>query len=109
MRRWSFLVVLLLSSALIVLIPARGAPTLEEVAGFPNQQVTGITVSKTGRIFVCFPFWSDDHTTSVAELTAAGAPKPYPDGIVLPLGHSGKVSYLLESGLGHLTEQRGSY
>jgi sugar lactone lactonase YvrE len=44
------------------------AATLEEVASFPNQQVTGVTVSKTGRIFVNFPDWSDDHTISVAEL-----------------------------------------
>ena len=43
------------------------AATLEEVASFPNQQVTGIAVSKEGRVFVNFPDWSDDHTISVAE------------------------------------------
>ncbi len=52
--------------------------TLEEVASFPNQQVTGVTISAKGRIFVNFPFWSDDHTTSVAEVVD-GKPKPYPD------------------------------
>ena len=51
---------------------------LEEVATFPSQQVTGITVSAKGRIFVNFPFWADDHTTSVAEIID-GKPKPYPD------------------------------
>jgi sugar lactone lactonase YvrE len=51
---------------------------LEEVASFPNQQVTGVTVSKQGRLFVNFPFWSDDHTTSVAEIVD-GKPKPFPD------------------------------
>jgi sugar lactone lactonase YvrE len=51
---------------------------LEEVASFPNQQVTGVAVSKAGRVFVNFPFWSDDHTTSVAEIVN-GQPKPYPD------------------------------
>src|SRR5689334_13635571 len=51
---------------------------LEEVAQFPNQQVTGVAVSKAGRIFVNFPDWSDDHTISVAEIKA-GAPQPYPN------------------------------
>lgn len=54
-------------------------PVLEEVASFPKQQVTGVTVSKSGRIFVNFPFWSDDHTTSVAEVMPDGTVKPYPD------------------------------
>lgn len=54
-------------------------PTLEEVASFPKQQVTGVTVSKTGRIFVNFPFWADDHTTSVAEVLPDGSMRPYPD------------------------------
>src|SRR6202000_1212071 len=51
---------------------------LEEVATFPHQQVTGITVSSKGRLFVCFPDWSDDHSISVAQIVAR-APKPYPD------------------------------
>src|SRR3954471_17050919 len=54
------------------------AAELEEVAAFPNQQVTGVAVSKAGRIFVNFPDWSDDHTISVAEISA-GAPQPYPN------------------------------
>src|SRR5207302_7128573 len=53
------------------------AATLEEVASFPNQQVTGIAVSKEGRVFVNFPDWSDDHTISVAEMIN-GEPKPFP-------------------------------
>lgn len=55
-------------------------PELEEVASFPKQQVTGVTVSKKGRVFVNFPNWSDDHTTSVAELVD-GKPKPFPDDV----------------------------
>jgi hypothetical protein len=51
---------------------------LEEVAAFPTQQVTGVTVSAKGRVFVNFPFWSDDHTISVAEVVD-GKPKPFPD------------------------------
>src|ERR1700743_1971817 len=52
--------------------------TLEEVAAFPSQQVTGVTVSAKGRVFVNFPFWSDDHALSVAEVVG-GKPKPFPD------------------------------
>lgn len=51
---------------------------LEEVAAFPTQQVTGVTASAKGRVFVNFPFWSDDHTISVAEVVE-GKPKPFPD------------------------------
>jgi sugar lactone lactonase YvrE len=55
------------------------AAELQEVASFPNQQPTGVGVSvKSGRIFVNFPNWSDDHTISVAELVN-GAPKAFPD------------------------------
>jgi sugar lactone lactonase YvrE len=58
---------------------AAAAPAdLEEVASFPNQQVTGVTVSKSGRVFVNFPNWSDDHTISVAEIID-GKPVPFPN------------------------------
>ncbi|HWB04051.1 MAG TPA: L-dopachrome tautomerase-related protein [Verrucomicrobiales bacterium] len=58
---------------------AAGKCELEEIAAFPNQQVTGVTVSRTGRIFVNFPYWSDTHTTSVAEILPDDEVKPYPD------------------------------
>lgn len=64
-------------AALVTSVAA--AAELQEVASFPNQQVTGVGVSlKSGRIFVNFPNWSDDHTTSVAEIVN-GAPKPFPN------------------------------
>jgi len=54
--------------------------SLEVVAEFPKLQVTGIAVSrKSGRIFVNFPDWSDDHSLSVAELMKDGSLKPYPN------------------------------
>ena len=52
--------------------------TLQSVATFPNQQVTGVAVSRRGRIFVNFPDWSDDHTISVAEIVN-GKPQPFPN------------------------------
>jgi streptogramin lyase len=52
---------------------------LQEVASFPDQQVTGVAVStKSGRIFVNFPYWSDQHSISVAEIVN-GQPKPFPN------------------------------
>jgi sugar lactone lactonase YvrE len=73
-----------LLGVLALLLCAASAPlfavtaTLQLVASFPDKQVTGVAVSKTGRIFVCFPDWSDDHTISVAEVID-GNPKPYPN------------------------------
>lgn len=52
--------------------------TLQSVATFPNQQVTGVAVSRRGRVFVNFPDWSDDHTISVAEIVN-GKPRPFPN------------------------------
>jgi sugar lactone lactonase YvrE len=51
---------------------------LEQVADF-DHQVTGVTVSMDGRIFVNFPRWTDDAPISVAELQEDGSLRPYPD------------------------------
>jgi len=51
---------------------------LQQVAGFEHQ-VTGVTVSRDGRIFVNFPRWTEDAPISVAEVTREGQIKPYPD------------------------------
>ncbi|OGX90522.1 hypothetical protein BEN49_22460 [Hymenobacter coccineus] len=50
-----------------------------QVAAFPDQRVTGVTVSRQGRIFVNFPLWEDGHRESVAEIVPGQAPRPYPD------------------------------
>jgi hypothetical protein len=55
------------------------AAELQEVASFPDKQITGVGVStKSGRIFVNFPYWSDDHSISVAEVVN-GQPKAFPN------------------------------
>ncbi len=73
---------LLISTALLSLFAAAlssgGTATLEPVAAFPIQQVTGVAVSKSGRIFVNFPNWSDEHSLSVAEIVD-GQPRPFPN------------------------------
>lgn len=61
--------------------PAGGESSarLVEVATF-DHQVTGVTVSADGRIFVNFPRWTEDTSTSVAEITQDGSLRPYPNG-----------------------------
>jgi len=54
-----------------------GTGKLTRVASF-DHQVTGITVSRDGRMFVNFPRWSEDAPVSVAELKD-GKPVPFPD------------------------------
>jgi sugar lactone lactonase YvrE len=51
---------------------------LQEVAKF-DHQVTGVTLSEDGRIFVNFPRWSEDVAVSVAEVMKDGAIKAYPN------------------------------
>lgn len=53
-------------------------PPLTQVAGF-KYQVTGVAVSKDGRIFVNFPRWEKDVPISVAEVMKDGRLRPYPD------------------------------
>ena len=57
--------------------PASQRPTLTKVASFEHQ-VTGVTVSKDGRIFVNFPRWTEDSPVSVAEVKD-GKLTPFPD------------------------------
>src|SRR5438045_9540642 len=73
MRNCFALVLFLVTTTLV------SAAELKEVASFPDQQVTGVGVStKSGGVFVNFPFWSDDHSISVAEIVN-GQPKPFPN------------------------------
>lgn len=51
---------------------------LEKVAEFDGPTVTGIAVSRDGRIFVSFPNWGDPLKFSVAEWRA-GQLEPYPN------------------------------
>ena len=58
--------------------PDSATTGLEEVAR-SDRQWTGIAVSKTGRIFVNYPRWSDDVPFSVGELDEEGEAQPFPD------------------------------
>jgi len=67
----------ILASPALAQGPATGQGQLTQVASFAHQ-VTGITVSRDGRMFVNFPRWSEDAPVSVAELKD-GKPVAYPD------------------------------
>lgn len=64
-----------------VAAPERAAPAPVQVVASFAQRPTGVAVSKSGRIFVCFPFWSSTHTNSVVEFRKGHKPQPYPDGV----------------------------
>lgn len=71
-----------LASASLYSLPAQAqesasAVQLEEVARF-DHQVTGVTVSETGRVFVNFPRWTEDAPISVGEVKD-GKVVAYPD------------------------------
>lgn len=55
------------------------AATLTEVYKNNDFQITGVTVSKTGRVFVNFPRWSDKYLNAVMEVMPDGSAKPFPD------------------------------
>ena len=52
--------------------------TLQDVAQFPDDQLTGVAVSQSGRVFVNFPYWSERHHLSVAEVVN-GQPVAFPN------------------------------
>jgi len=53
--------------------------TLTSVYENNDFQITGVTVSKSGRLFVNFPRWSDKYLNAVVEVLEDGSVKPYPD------------------------------
>jgi len=56
----------------------RPAGTIETVATFDGPMPTGVTVSHSGRIFICYPKWGDKVEFTVAEVKD-GKPVAYPD------------------------------
>ncbi len=54
------------------------APRVAQVASFPDQQITGVAVTRRGRIFVNLPRWTVDVPVSVGEVKN-GRIVAYPD------------------------------
>src|SRR5581483_10844902 len=59
--------------------PSNVAVELTEVYRNDDFQITGVTVSKSGRMFVNFPRWSDRYLNAVVEVMEDGSTKPFPD------------------------------
>lgn len=58
--------------------PASSERAVREVARFETDQVTGVAVSRDGRLLVSFPLWHDGHRVHVAEVLASGDFTPWP-------------------------------
>ena len=79
MKKWLFnagLAVSLLTSSLQL---AQAQAKLEPVFKDDTYQLTGIAVSKTGRLFINYPYWSDTYKYALVEVMKDGTTKPYPD------------------------------
>jgi sugar lactone lactonase YvrE len=75
----SFLAVALLAAAGELKLPtAEPVGKIQAVATFDGPMPTGVTVSRSGRVFVNFPRWGDKVDFTVAEVKD-GKPAAYPD------------------------------
>jgi sugar lactone lactonase YvrE len=58
---------------------ARRVSALAQVFADENFQITGVTISKRGRLFVNYPRWSDLYLNAVVEVLPDGSTRPFPD------------------------------
>ena len=63
----------------VSLTPAQSNHKLIQVYKTDDFQITGVSVSKKGRIFINFPRWSDHYLNAVVEIMKDGSAKPFPD------------------------------
>jgi hypothetical protein len=77
----SIIKTLLASLSMTIAAGLVGAQTraLTEVFHDDNFQITGVTMSKTGRLFVNYPRWSDKYVNAVVEIMKDGSVKPFPN------------------------------
>lgn len=57
---------------------AQQSVPLESVFKDSTYQITGVAVSRTGRLFVNYPYWTNTYRYAVAEIGKDGSVKPYP-------------------------------
>lgn len=68
------------SALILILLPLLLHAQAEPVAVIKGQQLTGVTVSDTGRIFTNFPQWRQGVENAVMEIDTTGNDhKPYPN------------------------------
>ncbi|PLS16072.1 gluconolaconase [Bacillus sp. M6-12] len=78
----------------------------ELVHEFYGAMPTGVSVSETGRIFVCFPKWGDDVKFTVAEIVGDTL-QPYPN-IETNLGNQGNITMSFISVQSIVADGRGT-
>ena len=59
-------------------LPACSA-SLQQVFHDDNFQLTGVSVTNSGRLFVNYPRWSDKYVNADVEVSKDGSTKPFPD------------------------------
>lgn len=66
--------------ALTLAAPGTAEESLDPLTEYAESRApwTGIAVSRSGRVFVCYPRWSAGVETSVAEVFGDGTTRPYP-------------------------------
>lgn len=72
---------ILLLTILRVSLPVARAQTNQLTSVFKDNtyQLTGVAVSKSGRMFVNYPYWTDTYKYALVEVSPKGVVKPYPD------------------------------
>lgn len=79
---------------------------LELVHVFYGAMPTGLSVSETGRIFICFPKWGDDVKFTVAEIVGDTL-QPYPS-LETNLGNQGNTTMSFISVQSVVADGRGT-
>jgi len=83
MKRWIAASAAIASGAVSAVVLARAGSrrriALEEVFSDDNFQITGVTMSKLGRLFVNYPRWSDLYLNAVVEVLPNRAARRFPD------------------------------
>ncbi|SHS68033.1 Gluconolactonase [Mycobacteroides abscessus subsp. abscessus] len=79
---------------------------LELVYEFYGAMPTGVSVSETGRIFICFPKWGDDVKFTVAEIIGDTL-QPYPS-LETNLGYQGNITMAFISVQSVVADGRGT-
>jgi sugar lactone lactonase YvrE len=69
----------ILDKKTVGILPTEKQPDLIEVAEFKGAQVTGVTITKNGRLFANFPRWREGVPFSVVEIMKDGNFRPYPN------------------------------
>jgi sugar lactone lactonase YvrE len=81
MNRWVAASGLLVAGGALVLTRAKASTgsALREVFRDDTFQLTGVTLSRSGRLFVNYPRWSDTYLNAVVEVMPDGSARPFPD------------------------------